>query len=325
MGWGLSWTAWYLHSPNHEGKCKESLEIVFVLAFKRKSSFNITQISFYLWNIYNSVLYSGHIPFGASDYEVMLSVYFYWCVELGNDSESPGLLLLLLLKVPIFWRCAGLQSKHCAKAKYLDVIVPLRLATEHLSFSPRTHPIWAWRAPAVRWQPTIASSPLINCWNDTPSHKQCIILWASETLRSAIVGAKYASTYHSKQVESTVGYWVCSGREREGCVWHVNSNQGSDIHQAPWPTVRINLGREDSQALFFVSASICRCLSHIHTSLFALYHCLPVFSYSSIYLLPFHHTLSLSLPPSIWLFVFFSRRPYILSLSPSFSQPVIKL
>lgn len=187
---------------------------------------------------------------------------------------------------------------------------------------PCTHPIWAWRAPAARWQLTIASSSLINCWNDTPSHKQCIILRASETLRSAIVGAKYASTYHSKQVESAVGYWLCCGWKEEGCVWHVNSNQGSDIHQAPWPTVRINLVRQDSQALFFVSASICRCLSHIHTSLFALYQCLPLFSYSSIYLLPFYHTLSL--PPSGW-FVFFSHHPYILSASFSFSATVIKL
>lgn len=30
----------------------------------------------------------------------------------------------------------------------------------------------------------------------------------------------------------------------ECCVWHVNSNQGSDIHQVPRPTVRINLWRE---------------------------------------------------------------------------------
>lgn len=58
---------------------------------------------------------------------------------------------------------------------------------------------------------------------------------------------------------------------------HVNSNQGSDIHQVPWPTVRINLERGSSEALFFVSASIRHCLSHIHTSLFALYQCLPIF------------------------------------------------
>lgn len=124
----------------------------------------------------------------------MLSVYFYWCTELGCDSKSPGL-LLLLLKVLIFWRFEALQSKHCAKAKYLDVIVPLHLATEHFSPFPHTQPIWAWCAPAAWWQLTIASSSLINCWNDTPSHKQCIILPASETLRSAIVGAKYASTF----------------------------------------------------------------------------------------------------------------------------------
>lgn len=119
---------------------------------KKQNTFSITQTSFYLWNIYKGVLYSGHIPFGASDYEVMLSVYFYWCVELGNDSDSPG---LLQLKVPIFWRCAGSQSKPCAKTKYLDVIVPLRLATEHLS-SSLLHSIWARCAPAARWQLTIA-------------------------------------------------------------------------------------------------------------------------------------------------------------------------
>lgn len=61
----------------------------------------------------------------------------------------------------------------------------------------------------------MACSPLIN-WNDTPSHKQCIILQASETLQNAIVWVKYASTYHSKQVESAVGYWVCTGMKGDG-------------------------------------------------------------------------------------------------------------
>lgn len=108
--------------------------------------------------------------------------------------------------------------------------------------------------------------------------------------------------------------WVigCAGYGRgECCVWHVNSNQGSDIHQAPWPTVRINLGRKGGarKPFFFVSASICRRFSHIHTPLLALYHCLPVFSCSSIYLLPFHHNLYLAVccllsPPMYPLFLF---------------------
>lgn len=78
-----------------------------------------------------------------------------------------------------------------------------------------THPIWAWPAPTVQWQLTIACSPLIN-WDDTVSHKQCIILWASETLQNVIVWVKYASIYHSKQVESTVGYGVCRGMKGDG-------------------------------------------------------------------------------------------------------------
>ena len=106
--------------------------------------------------------------------------------------------------------------------------------------------------------------------------------------------------YHSQQVECTVGYLVCWGWKGEGFVWHVNSNQRSDIHQAAWPTVTINLGREDSQPHFFVSASICPCLSHFHTSLFMLCQCRAVFSHSSIYLSPFPPTLCL--PPSVYLF-----------------------
>ena len=113
-------------------------ELVFLWAFRKKKKKKRKKKHFqyhpnlllplkYLQQCFIFRSYSG-----VSDYEVMLSVYFYWCVELGNDSDSPG---LLLLKVPIFWRCAGSQSKHCAKAKYLDVIVPLRLATEHLSSS----------------------------------------------------------------------------------------------------------------------------------------------------------------------------------------------
>lgn len=163
----------------------------------------------------------------------------------------------------------------------------------------------------MRWQVTIACSPLINCWNDTPAHKQCIILRASETLQSAIVGAKYASTYHSKQVESAVGYWVCCGWKEEGCVWHVNSNQGSDIHQAPWPTVRINLGREVSQALFFVSASICRHLSHFSLRSLSLSSCFLLFIHLPLTLLshtlfqPLSGCLFSPLPTPLYAFSFF--------------------
>lgn len=137
---------------------------------------------------------------------------------------------------------------------------------------PRTHPIWTWRAPVAWWQLTIASSSLINCWNDTPSHKQCIILPASETLQSAIVGAKYASTF-SLRLSLKAG-WERSGllgvlgMEGGGCVWHVNSNQGSDIHQA------------DSQDQFgeggLASTFLCFCFhlsltfSHSHFSLCSL-------------------------------------------------------
>lgn len=102
--------------------------------------------------------------------------------------------------------------------------------------------------------------------------------------------------YHSKQVEGggwrwgVGGYWV--GTMGEGCVWHENSHQGLDIHQGPWPTVRINFVREPSRALLFVCASICRCLSHIPASVFTLHLCLLVFYQSFSDFLPFFHTFS---------------------------------
>lgn len=81
------------------------------------------------------------------------------------------------------------------------------------------------------------------------------------------------------------GYWVAT--MEEGYVWHENSHQGLDIHQGSWPTVRINFVREPSRALLFVSASICRCLSHIPTSVFTLHQCLLVFYQSFSDFLPF--------------------------------------
>lgn len=100
-----------------------------------------------------------------------------------------------------------------------------------------------------------------------------------------------------------------------GCVWHVNSNQGSDIHQAPWPTVRINLGRVDSQAHFFVSASICRCLSHFSLCSLSLSFCFLLFIHLPLTFSS--HALSHTLYPA--LLVFFSTCPHILFVSISFS------
>lgn len=57
-----------------------------------------------------------------------------------------------------------------------------------------------------------------------------------------LLGLRYGGTYHSEQVGSAaaaLGYWR---RKDEAHVWHVNSNHSTDIHQAAWPTVGINLG-----------------------------------------------------------------------------------
>lgn len=117
--------------------------------------------------------------------------------------------------------------------------------------------------------------------------------------------------YHSKQVENTVGYWVCWIWKRGvlclACKFQSRLRYPSGALADSQN--QFGEGAQGSQALFFVSASICRRLSHIHTSLFALHHCLPVFASSSIYLLLFHHTLFL--PLSIWLFVFSSHLPSI--------------
>lgn len=161
--------------------------------------------------IFMSVLYSGHIP--LEPYEVMLSIYSCWCVELRDGSGSPG--LLLLFRVPISntgkQRCAGLQSERCAKAKISWCDSSASSSNWTPCFFLCAHPIWARRAPAARWQLTIASLPLINCWNDTPSHKQCILLQASKTLRCAIVRAKYASTF-------SLGLSLKAGWERSGLL-----------------------------------------------------------------------------------------------------------
>lgn len=79
--------------------------------------------------------------------------------------------------------------------------------------------------------------------------------------------------------------------EEDGCVRHVNSNQGSDIHQMPWLPVRINLAKEELRTSFFNCASICH-----SCSLFPL--CFSsVFLFSFIY--PFSTYLSIKLTPPL--------------------------
>lgn len=115
---------------------------------------------------------------------------------------------------------------------------------------------------------------------------------ASETLQSAIVWVKYASTYHSKQVESTVGYWVRWGMKGGGlCLaCKVQSKLRYPSGALADSQNQFREGELTKHFSLFLPPSV----AAFHTSLFALYHCLPVFSCSSIYLLPFYHTLSLT-------------------------------
>lgn len=167
---------------------------------------------------------------------------------------------------------------------------------------PCTHPIWAWRAPAARWQLTIASMPLINCWKDTPSNKQCILLQASETLPSGIVGAKYASAF-------SLRLSLKAGLESSGLLG-VLGMEGGGLCLACKFQSRLRYPSDalaDSQIQFgegvLASTFLCFCfhlslpLSHILTSLFALYHRLPVFFFPCIHLPlnPLSHILSVSL------------------------------
>lgn len=121
-------------------------------------------------------------------------------------------------------------------------------------------------------------------------------------------------TYHSKQVESIVG-----GRGWESvCVWHVNSNQDSNIHQALWQAVRINLtgkgGLANTSLFLFPSAAA----SLTFTLLSSLHHCLHVLFCSSIYFLSLT-SYALSLPPSLWLFIILSPplHPLCVAVFPS--------
>lgn len=85
--------------PKHEGNCKESREIVFVLAFKRNSSLIITQIFFCLWNIYKC------------------SSYSFWSLRLWSNVVC---LLWLMYRVRK-WQClpravaAAVESSHFLK------------------------------------------------------------------------------------------------------------------------------------------------------------------------------------------------------------------
>lgn len=136
---------------------------------------------------------------------------------------------------------------------------------------------------ALQWWPTVAGLPLVSCWNEHPPHKQFIIC------ESVIVWVKFSSIYHQRALRMHQVIRCARRWEEDGCVWHVNSNQGSDIHQAPWPPVRINLGREELQAPFFSSISVCHSCSLFPFCFF--YHSLPVFFYLSICPLRFYQTL----------------------------------
>lgn len=84
---------------------------------------------------------------------------------------------------------------------------------------------------------------------------------------------------HLERDESPVGDWGLPEMEGlPGFVWHVNSNQSSDIHQASWPTVRIDLAREDVQPRSFVSSSICSSLPLSQTPPFYVSACFGFFS-----------------------------------------------
>lgn len=223
--------------------------------------------------------------------------------RVGKWQWIPERRLLLLLKVTFFFQVC----RHAKQTLCQNEISRCDSSTPSSNWAPFlfhcTHPIWVFRAPAAWWLLTIASLPFIKCWNDTFPHRRYIIRQASGT-QLPLLGLNMPALITQSRL-STLGYWMCLRWEGEVCVWHVNSNQGSDIHQTPWQTVRINLWKKDSQALFFVSVSNCRCLSHIHTSRFAVYHCLPVFSFSSIYLSLFYLiTLSLFHSGSLLLSVF---------------------
>lgn len=115
-------------------------------------------------------------------------------------------------------------------------------------------------------------------------------LQAWETLQSAIVWVKYTSTYHSKQVESTVGYWVRRGMKGGGlCLaCKVQSKLRYPSGALANSQNQFREGELTKHFSLFLPPSV----AAFHTSLFALYHCLPVFSSSSIYLTFLSHSLS---------------------------------
>lgn len=179
------------------------------------------------------------------------------------------------------------------------MIIPLCQANWAPFLFPCTHPILAWHAPAARWQLTIARLPLIKCWNDTPPHKQRTVLQAPETLQSAIVWVKFASTYNSKQVESAV--WVIGGMKGGGLCLACKFQSSTKYPSGALVDSQNQFGEGGLASTFLLFLVLS--FAAFHTSLFALYHCLPVF------LLQCYHT------PSIWPSVFFAHRLCILFLS----------
>lgn len=319
---GMGAVALYLPSQKSEGKCKESQEIVFVLAFKRKSSFNITQISFYLWNMYECFIFRSYSIRSLRLWSNVVCLLLLMC-RVGKWQWIPRAAAAAAVETSHFLEVCRLAKQTLCQSQisWCDSSTPSS-NWEHLSSSLALIQFGPGAPPAVRWQLTIASSPLINCWNDTPSHKQCIILGASETLRSAIVGAKYASTYHSKQVESTVGYWVCCMGMEGGWLCLACKFQSRLRYPSGAPADSQNQFGEGGLASTF----LCFCFhlslpfSHSHSSLRSL-------SLSSSSLLLIHLPLSLlslalSPPVSMWLF-FFPLSPPLYPLS--FSTPAIKL
>lgn len=102
-----------------------------IYIFFQNPSPNISQLWFTCEIFSVFVLYAAHMLFGASHYEVMLSIYFIDSCQMTVNPQAS-----------CFCSCCGqLPFSHSVQAykhpsktkKYLDVIVPFHLATEHQS------------------------------------------------------------------------------------------------------------------------------------------------------------------------------------------------
>lgn len=159
MGWGANSSVvvfWI-----HEVKCKQSQEnkkLCLLSPYKRKSTFNISQISLSTWNIYECLLFRSYSIWSLRLWSNVVCLLSLMC---RSDNESPGLLLLLLvLKVPILREvCRLTKQTLCRCVSWWDSSTPSSKRSTFLF--PGTHPIWARRAPVVWWQLTIAF-PAIN-------------------------------------------------------------------------------------------------------------------------------------------------------------------